>query len=83
MTASAPNGDFNFDGIVDMSDYVVWRAGFGTRYTQIDYDNWRAHFGSVGPPPGAGSVTNVPEPSSLTLIAGLILVLARIRSAQD
>jgi hypothetical protein len=82
MTASAPNGDFNFDGTVDMSDYVVWRQGLGTRYTQADYDDWRAHFGSVGPPPGAGSAIGVPEPSSLTLITGLTLVVACIHSAR-
>jgi ELWxxDGT repeat protein len=82
MTASAPNGDFNFDGTVDMSDYVVWRQGLGTRYTQADYDNWRAHFGSVGPPPGAGSAAGVPEPSLLPLIAGMILAIARIRSVR-
>ena len=34
----AAYGDFNDDGIVDGSDYVVWRKGLGTTYTQSDYD---------------------------------------------
>jgi hypothetical protein len=36
-------GDFNGDGIVDAGDYVVWRKGLGTAYTQTDFDTWRAH----------------------------------------
>ena len=34
-------GDFNFDGTVDAADYVVWRNGLGTAYTQNDYGVWR------------------------------------------
>ena len=39
-------GDYNRDGVVDAADYVVWRKGMGTTYTQGDYDVWRAHFGA-------------------------------------
>ena len=35
-------GDFNGDGAVDAADYVVWRMGLGTTYSQADYDVWRA-----------------------------------------
>ena len=45
-------GDFNEDGVVDAADYVVWRKGLGTTYTQKDYDTWRAHFGQTA---GIGS----------------------------
>src|SRR5262245_7424043 len=38
-------GDFNHDGQVDTADYVVWRAGLGTTYTQSDYELWSMHFG--------------------------------------
>ena len=38
-------GDYNQNGNVDAADYVVWRNGVGTTYTQGDYDVWRAHFG--------------------------------------
>ena len=58
-------GDFNSNGVVDAADYVVWRKGLGTTYTQNDYNVWRAHFGQAA---GSGSVatatTAVPEPST-------------------
>jgi hypothetical protein len=38
-------GDFNSDGTVDAADYVVWRKGLDTMYSQNDYDVWRANFG--------------------------------------
>src|ERR1700742_3841341 len=31
-------GDFNDDGHVDAADYLVWRGGLGTTFTQSDYD---------------------------------------------
>jgi hypothetical protein len=43
-------GDYNYDnydGVVDAADYVVWRNGLGTTYTQTDYDVWRANFGQT------------------------------------
>jgi arylsulfatase A-like enzyme len=48
-------GDFNLDGMVDTVDYVVWRKGLGTTYTQTDYDVWRANFGAGSAGNGAGS----------------------------
>jgi probable HAF family extracellular repeat protein len=82
-------GDFNGNGTVDAADYVVWRKGMGTIYTQHDYNVWRAHFGAVSPGIGAGSgaalpsaeslSTAVPEPTSgLMLLVG-ILVLSSMR----
>ena len=44
-------GDYNHNGIVDAADYVVWRKGLGTTYTQADYDVWRAT--SAKPPAAA------------------------------
>ncbi len=67
LEVTAP-GDFNHDGIVDAADYVVWRKGVGNRYTNTDYDSWRAHFGQTYTP-GAGAVSSaVPEPT-----AGMLL----------
>ena len=40
-------GDFNGNGVVDAADYVAWRKGLGTLYTQNDYNVWRAHFGQM------------------------------------
>jgi hypothetical protein len=70
-------GDFNPNGVVDAADYVVWRKGLGTTYTQNDYLVWRAHFGQTA---GSGAAlpsakplsAAVPEPSSelILLILG-------------
>jgi hypothetical protein len=54
-------GDFNLDGIVDTVDYVVWRKGLGTTYTQTDYDVWRANFGAASAGNGAGSSAGDPH----------------------
>ena len=88
VLAAGLAGDYNQNGVVDAADYVVWRNGLGTTYTQNDYTVWRANFGRTA---GAGSVVGaaVPEPDSLAL-AGVLLssvimarrgAKARIRSA--
>jgi insulin-like growth factor-binding protein complex acid labile subunit len=70
-------GDYNRDGTVDAADYVVWRKGLGTTYTQADYDVWRANFGQTVGSGGAGNPLSasavplsiaVPEPATLTLL---------------
>ena len=72
---SDPNplpGDYNNDGTVDAADYVVWRNGLGTTYTQSDYNVWRAHFGQTA---GSGAAllsaqplsTAVPEPGAISI----------------
>jgi probable HAF family extracellular repeat protein len=35
---SGIRGDFNHDGTVNAADYVVWRKGLGTTYTQEDFN---------------------------------------------
>ena len=86
-------GDYNFNGIVDASDYVVWRKSLGqvgvglladgNRNGQIDtgdYSVWRSHVGQI-PGSGSGSGINanaaVPEPATLAL---LILAAAGVCS---
>lgn len=70
-------GDFNGDGVVDASDYVVWRKNMGSLYVSGDYNIWRSHFGqSAGA--GAGSDSSpaiaAPEPtSSLALLLTLLV----------
>jgi probable HAF family extracellular repeat protein len=72
-------GDFNQNGIVDAADYVVWRNGLGTTYTQNDYDLWRSNFGrapSAGWPAGSSAAiplaeplsAQVPEPSAVSIV---------------
>ncbi|HEX2476652.1 MAG TPA: PEP-CTERM sorting domain-containing protein [Lacipirellulaceae bacterium] len=79
-TALTRSGDFNLDGSIDAADYVVWRNGLGTTYSQNNYNVWRANFGaSLGP--GSGSVlpsadplsATVPEPATLLLMISTAL----------
>jgi hypothetical protein len=72
-----PPGDYNKDGKVDAADYVVWRKGWETTYSQTDYDMWRTHFGETT---GSGAALRsaeplslVPEPST-SVITGLALL---------
>jgi hypothetical protein len=77
LTPSDALGDFNHDRVIDAADYNVWRKGFGTLYTQTDYDHWRAHFGQTT---GTGSiVTTVPEPPSIVLLVAAAALMAKRR----
>lgn len=71
-------GDFNGDGTVNAADYVVWRKGLGTTYTQNDYNAWRAHFGQTagsGAAAASPSQIAVPEPSSAFLLLVAVVTL--------
>jgi hypothetical protein len=78
-------GDYNDDGTVDAADYIVWRNGLGTTYTQADYDVWRANFGRVTLGVGSGSsavltsgdplLAAVPEPPALLICFAAMLVM--------
>jgi hypothetical protein len=81
-------GDFNANGTVEASDYLVWRKGLGAIYTQGDYDVWRANFGKAAGSgsamlllPAASTGAAVPEPTSIVLcLAGAIIgILFRAR----
>jgi hypothetical protein len=86
-------GDYNRDATVDAADYVVWRKGLGTTYTQADYDVWRANFGQTIGSSGVDPLSRVPasadplpiaipEPATLALLIMAIVVhCARRRSA--
>lgn len=72
-------GDFNVDGVVDNSDYLVWRKGLGTIYTQSDYNTWRAHFGETTTY-GSGTLGTaaVPElPTAWLLVVAALIVTLR------
>lgn len=67
---NASPGDFNLDGVVDQSDFIVWQKQKGTAVVpfsgadangdgvvnQTDFDIWKNHFGQTYPGPGAGAV---------------------------
>ncbi|MEO0530548.1 MAG: endo-1,4-beta-xylanase [Planctomycetota bacterium] len=62
--------DFNGDRVVVTRDYTVWREGFGTEYTEADYDLWVASFGASLP----ASAVSVPEPAAaVLLVAGMAM----------
>jgi hypothetical protein len=79
-------GDFNQDGAVDATDYVVWRNGLGTSHTQADYEQWRANFGrtaasaAVGAGFGRISSGGVPEPGRLVLALLALFTVPRRKS---
>jgi hypothetical protein len=80
-------GDYDGNGVVDASDYVVWRKTLGTTGTGLaadgngngeidtgDYDLWRAHFGE------STEAEGIPEPATLTMLGlGVLAVLGCIR----
>ncbi len=82
-------GDYNQNGVVDTADYAVWRKTLGTGVAafsgadgsgnglvdQADYDLWKSRFGIVLGP-GAGSGAAVPEPASIILLLGSLLIPA-------
>jgi hypothetical protein len=64
-------GDFNFNDVVDASDYVVWRKQLGIMYTQSQFNTWRANFGRVRVTQsgaGSGAAAPVPEPATILLL---------------
>ena len=91
----AQTGDYNNNGTVDASDYVLWRKYNNTATTlpndstpgtdASDYTVWRAHFGQ---PPGSASGATVaisaavPEPATrclMLVVASLVLPIHRHR----
>jgi hypothetical protein len=72
LTVTDLPGDYNGNGLVDAADYVLWRKGLGTTYSQIHYQVWRNHFGQRASDASALEASQtwlpVPEPVSLNLI---------------
>jgi hypothetical protein len=92
--SSGPSGDYNGDGTVDAADYTVWRDTFGQTVTSPgsgadgdesgeidagDYLYWKDRFGQVVSGAGAASTAIVPEPATIALISGGLLLLASRR----
>ncbi len=77
-------GDFNQDGTVDTSDYVLWRNGLGVTYSQQDYTAWRTHFGYSSGIGSATSTANVPEPSIslMLLVSATLWILSHCARSQ-
>jgi hypothetical protein len=78
-------GDYNGDGLVDAADYTVWRDNLASNaqlpgditpgvVDQSDYVVWRTAFGTEGSILGSLANSMVPEPQTLLLAGGLLLV---------
>ncbi|MCO6045462.1 PEP-CTERM sorting domain-containing protein [Aeoliella sp. ICT_H6.2] len=79
-------GDFNGDGMVDLADYTVWRNNLGGDENSLaagtgnnsgivdagDYALWKSNFGATSGAVGGIGSGNVPEPSSVVLLAGIV-----------
>jgi sugar lactone lactonase YvrE len=64
-------GDYNHDGVVDASDYVVWRKTSGT---PTAYEDWLSNFGESAPAGSGGRGAKVvPEPAAVLLLFIAIL----------
>ena len=76
-------GDYNYDGIVNAADYVVWRKNPGS-FPADAYEDWRAHFGQTATGSGSGAIVNavISEPTTLVLlIVGTASAVIRRRRA--
>ena len=67
---SASPGDIDGDGDVDGDDFLQIQRGFGTSTTQQDLTDWQSNYGNGS----LAAVTAVPEPTTLSLTMGALLV---------
>ena len=86
--AAALPGDYNADGVVNTSDYTVWRDNLGAPAGTLvndtvggaiglaQYNLWKSNFGQLAAS-GAAVITNgtVPEPTTRLLLLAAIGVL--------
>ena len=84
-------GDFSGDGEVDGGDYLVWRKSLGGNANRSfgadgngngtiddgDYEVWRSRFGTTTAGLGTSAIADVavPEPTTLALVAMLLLLV--------
>src|SRR5262249_13337158 len=90
-------GDYNRNGIVDGSDYVLWRKSVGKSglaadgnnngtIDAADFDVWRSSYGASSSGSGAtagssGSTPNIPEPAALVLISLAVTIFSLVACA--
>ncbi len=95
ITVLAADADFDQDGDVDGSDFLAWQRGFGSGTTlaegdangdgnvdELDLVAWESQFGQSNLT-AQQAATSIPEPSSLLLAIGFLVVIpSRLRSAR-
>jgi hypothetical protein len=83
------SADFDHDGDVDQTDYIIWRGAFNLnqlgdangdgKSDAADYTIWRDHLGAIS---GAGAGTLdasvIPEPTTASLLTAAIAMLASV-----
>jgi cyclophilin family peptidyl-prolyl cis-trans isomerase len=93
ITLKVEAADFDRDGVVSTSDYVLWSKNRNltvSPYTRgdgdgdgvvddDDYTMWRRNFGNTRGGTGGGSTAPVPEPTSGLLILSAVLVFSGYR----
>jgi hypothetical protein len=81
-------GDYNDNGDIDAADYVVWRNAephatlpndeSPGSVDSSDYDDWKAHFGTMSSTSSSGFGTHVvPEPETI-LLSLLVIAVAQV-----
>lgn len=83
VTVAGVDGDYNNNGIVDAADYTIWRDHLNSSFQleneggispgtvdAADYNFWKLRFGATSGA-GSASVSAVPEPASMVLLAGM------------
>jgi hypothetical protein len=85
-------GDYNLDGRVDTSDYVVWRNTLGHSGNTLaadgnnngfidsgDYSIWRSNYGSFGPGAAGTAPTAIGVPETTSLLPAAMAFLLSLQ----
>ena len=80
-------GDYNDDGTVNAADYTIWRNTLGETNVlsadgnnngvvdYADYAVWKLNFGATSSAQASATDAAVPEPSAVSLLAGLLAMM--------
>jgi hypothetical protein len=72
LAPAGPDGDFDFDGDVDGSDFLTWQRGFGGTLTAGDLATWESNFATFSSSTlSSPALAGVPEPAT-TMLAGVV-----------
>ena len=82
--SEALDGDYNHDGAVDGSDFLLWQRGQSPLGAEVaDLAEWKANFGMPLTSVAASTVVSEPTTSSLLILFGCGGVHRRRRHWKD